>query len=139
MKSMARAVLLYDGDCGFCRWTARQLLAWDRHQALRAIAIQSRDADALLANVPPHRRLESWHLVTPDGRVFSAGDAVAPLARLLPLGRPLGAIASTFPRATGRVYRAIARNRGRLGSLVGARACAVEPPRRASASYPASM
>jgi predicted DCC family thiol-disulfide oxidoreductase YuxK len=126
---MARAVLLYDGGCGFCRWTARQLLALDRHERLRAIAIQSREAVALLGSLAPHRRLESWHLVTPDGRAFSAGDAVAPLARLLPLGRPVAAAASTFPRATERAYRAIARNRGRLGSLVGVSACAVEPPR----------
>src|SRR6266508_2389621 len=27
---MDRWVLLYDRDCGFCRWATRQLLAWDR-------------------------------------------------------------------------------------------------------------
>jgi predicted DCC family thiol-disulfide oxidoreductase YuxK len=128
MESMARAVLLYDEDCGFCRWATQRLLAWDRRELLRAVPIQS-DADHLLRDVPTDLRLASWHLVTDDGCRYSAGAAVAPLARLLPFGRPLALLAAIFPSATERLYRAVARNRGRLGRLVGAAACAVDPSR----------
>ena len=66
--------------------------------------------------------LSSWHLVAPDGGVCSAGAALAPLLRLLPGGRPLGALASAFPRLSAAGYRYVAANRGCLGRLVGRRA-----------------
>jgi predicted DCC family thiol-disulfide oxidoreductase YuxK len=123
---MGRAVLLYDQDCGFCRWATSRLLAWDRRGGVSAIAIQSDEGEALLRDVAPGRRLASWHLVTGDG-VFSAGAAIEPLARRLPFGRPIAGVASAFPRATERAYEVLARNRGTLGRLIGARACDVDP------------
>ena len=45
-----------------------------------------READRLLGGMSGERKMGSWHLVTPDGRIHSAGAAVAPLARLLPGG-----------------------------------------------------
>jgi predicted DCC family thiol-disulfide oxidoreductase YuxK len=50
--------------------------------------------------------------------VLSAGDAAAPLAELLPGGRPLAALFRAFPGSTDRVYRLVARNRGRLARLL---------------------
>src|SRR5215218_7728937 len=41
---MRRAVILFDNDCGFCRWSLSKLLAWDRHGRLRPIALQSEQA-----------------------------------------------------------------------------------------------
>lgn len=113
--------IVYDGDCGFCRWSLRKVLAWDRHDVLTPIALQDPNADRLLASVPERARIDSWHLVTPDGRVYSAGAAAAPLLRLLPGGRPLASIAATFPRATDATYRLVARHRSELGRLVRAR------------------
>ena len=42
---MRRAVILFDNDCGFCRWSLSKLLAWDRHGWLRPVALQSEQAD----------------------------------------------------------------------------------------------
>ncbi len=69
----------------------------------------------------------SWHLVTPDGRMYSAGAAVSPLLRLLPGGRPLAAVADAFPKTTERAYRWVARHRERLGRSLGTQACAIHP------------
>src|SRR5438477_9210825 len=91
--SVERAVLLYDRDCGFCRWSTDRILAWDRRGALRAVALQSDETERLLTGIARERMMASWHLVTADGRVFSAGDALAPLARLLPAGTPAAALA----------------------------------------------
>ncbi len=113
--------VLYDADCGFCRWSLRKLLAWDRRARLRAVALQSPEADRLLADVPAALRMDSWHLVTPSGDVRSAGRAVAPLLELLPGGRPLGALASVSPPLTDAAYALVARNRSRLGRLVAGR------------------
>ena len=127
---MQRAVLLYDGDCGFCRWATDRVLGWDRRGALLALPIQSEEGDRLLDGMTPGRRLSSWHLASPDGRVNSGGAAVAPLARVLPLGRPIELVARSFPAATDAAYRLVARHRAGLARLLGARACAVDPTRR---------
>jgi predicted DCC family thiol-disulfide oxidoreductase YuxK len=115
---MSDATLFYDSDCGFCRWCLGKVLAWDRRRSLRPVAIQSEEADRLLAGMPEEQRLASWHLVDPDGTVRSAGAAFPGLFRLLPGGGPLAALSSRAPRATDRAYRWVAGNRSRWGKLV---------------------
>jgi predicted DCC family thiol-disulfide oxidoreductase YuxK len=115
---MAQATLLYDSDCGFCRWCLGKVLAWDRRRSLRPVAIQSEEADRLLAGMPEDERLASWHLVEDDGAVRSAGAAFPGLFRLLPGGAPLAALTSRTPRLTDRAYRWVAGNRSRWGKLV---------------------
>jgi predicted DCC family thiol-disulfide oxidoreductase YuxK len=115
---MAHATLLYDRDCGFCRWCLGKVLAWDRRRSLRPVAIQSEEANRLLAGMPEDQRLASWHLVDGEGAVRSAGAAFPGLLRLLPGGAPLAALTSRAPRATDRAYRWVAGNRSRWGKLV---------------------
>ena len=123
-------MLLYDADCGFCRWSTDRILSWDRRGALRAVAIQSEEGEELLAGVDPDRLLASWHLVDQGGRVLSAGEAVAPLAGLLPAGAPVAALARAFPGPTDRAYRWLARHREAFGRFLGADACRVDPERQ---------
>lgn len=118
MTSQAQIVLLYDQDCGFCRWSLDKVLAWDRRKRLRPVAIQSDEGARLLAEVDPAARLDSWHLLTPDGRVFSAGAAAEPLARALPGGWPLAAVFHAFPALTERAYRYVARHRNTWARLL---------------------
>ena len=119
----SRAVILYDRDCGFCRWTLAGLLALDRDRRLRPVALQDAEATTLLPGMDEERMLASAHLVTPDGRIYSGGDAAAPLARLLPGGRALSVITRVFPVAVRRgAYEWVARNRGPFGRRVPDRA-----------------
>ena len=99
MSEQARTIVLYDRDCGFCRWALDKVLLWDRHGRLRPVEIQSEEGDALLdrAGVPDAARLESWHLALPSGELRSAGAGAAPLAEQLPGGRPLAAMFRRFP------------------------------------------
>ena len=113
-----RALLLYDADCGFCRWSLAKLLAWDRAGRLRAVALQDPEAARLLGAMSEEKRMDSWHLVTPAGEVHSAGAAFPALFELLPGGRPLATLARRFPEATQRTYEAVSRNRGRLARLI---------------------
>jgi predicted DCC family thiol-disulfide oxidoreductase YuxK len=117
-SSNERAVVLYDQDCGFCRWSLDKILAWDRRERLRPVAIQSDEGARLLASIPEDRRLDSWHLVEPSGSLRSAGAGAAPLVALLPAGRPLAALFRAFPGATDRGYRWVASNRDRLARLL---------------------
>jgi predicted DCC family thiol-disulfide oxidoreductase YuxK len=115
---MADATLLYDRDCGFCRWCLSKVLALDRRRALRPVALQSEEARRLLAEMPESERMASWHLVDASGDARSAGAAFLSLFRLLPGGRPLAALAARAPRLTDRGYRWVAGNRSRFGKLV---------------------
>ena len=127
---MMHAVLLYDSDCGFCRWLVDKVLVWDRRGRVKSMELQDGKADSLLGEIDADAKMSSWHLVTPDGRVHSAGAAAPPLLRLLPGGKPLAALLAAFPEGTERAYRTVARNRDRLGRLVGETACRVDPRQR---------
>jgi predicted DCC family thiol-disulfide oxidoreductase YuxK len=120
-----RAAVLYDEDCGFCKWCVNRILSWDRHRRLRPVAIQSEEGSRLLAGMEEPRRLESWHLALPSGEIVSAGAAFAPLAEMLPGGAPLARLADRFPGQVERGYRFVAEHRDRFGSIVGADSCQV--------------
>jgi predicted DCC family thiol-disulfide oxidoreductase YuxK len=110
-----RPLVLYDEDCGFCRWTLAKLLAWDRAGRLRPLPIGSAEGRLLLADLSEERRQASWHFVDEEGNRSSAGSAAPPLLRLLPGGRAPAALMERFPRATGRAYAWVARNRSIFG------------------------
>jgi predicted DCC family thiol-disulfide oxidoreductase YuxK len=113
-----RHAVLYDADCGFCKWTLAKILAWDRRGRLRPVALQAPRARELLAGMDEARRMASWHLVGQDGRIHSAGDAVAPLVRLLPGGGPIAALAGAAPGITSGLYGWVARHRGAIGRFL---------------------
>lgn len=121
------SILLYDDDCGFCRWSVDRILRAHRGNALRAQAIQSDEGQRLLASLSAERIMESWHIVSTDGELSSAGAAVPVLLRLLPHGRHLANLAAHFPRMTQAVYSFVATNRDHLGRIIGAKACSVRP------------
>ena len=118
----AESLLLYDADCGFCRWSLARVLAWDRHRRVRPVAIQSAEGQRLLDDLSDVQRLSSWHLVGPDGQLRSAGAAASPLLRTLSGGGPLAALLERFPSATESAYAWVAAHRGRLGRLIPAAA-----------------
>jgi len=114
-----QSVVFYDQDCGFCKWSLDKILAWDRSKRLRAVPIQSEEGERLLAGVDPEVRLDSWHLVSGNGKLFSAGAAAEPLARILPWGRPLAAVFGAFPGLTESAYCYVAGHRDRWARLLG--------------------
>ncbi len=116
-RQMKSAVLLYDSDCGFCRWSLGKVLAWDRQGRIRPVALQSGEARRLLAGRPEEERMSSWHLSDEAG-VHSAGAGIAPLLRLLPGGAPLAAAAARMPRAMERGYRFVTGHRSAWGKVV---------------------
>jgi predicted DCC family thiol-disulfide oxidoreductase YuxK len=116
----AQPVLFYDGDCRFCRATARAVAALDRHHSLAMLPFDDPVAEALLASIPPDRRGESIHVVQPDGWVLSAGDALIELTRVLPGGGLLASAAwrnDGLRRLFGRGYQLVADRRGTLSRV----------------------
>lgn len=117
-----RWLVLYDADCGLCKWLLAGLLRWDRQERLQPLPLDDPKAARLLSDLEPAERMASWHLVEPSGDRRSAGDALAPLLAMLPGGRLPSAALGRVPALTGRGYRLIAERRAALSSLVPARA-----------------
>jgi predicted DCC family thiol-disulfide oxidoreductase YuxK len=111
--------VLFDCDCGFCRWSVAKLLAWDRAGRLRPLAIQSEEGQRLLGDLAPDERLASAHAVDAAGRRTSGGDALAPIAEVLPGGAPLAALGRRAPALARAGYRAVAGRRALFGKLIG--------------------
>jgi predicted DCC family thiol-disulfide oxidoreductase YuxK len=131
--------VLYDADCGFCRWTLALLLEHDPGARLRPVTLDSPEGAVLLAALSDDERMRSAHVVTADGRVWTGGAAVAPI--LDELGHPRCAAAARLARPALRAgYRAVAASRGILGRLVGDeardRATAAIARHRARAAVP---
>jgi predicted DCC family thiol-disulfide oxidoreductase YuxK len=120
-RDATRWTLLYDRDCGFCRWSLAWVLRADRHRRIQPLPLSHSDVDALLAELSPEQRAASWHLIAPDGRRWSAGRAAPPLLRLLPGGRLPAWLLGSAPESTDRAYRWVADHRARLSKLIPAR------------------
>ena len=114
--------VLYDADCGFCKWLLSALLRWDRAGRLQPIALQRPEAEELLRELTPTERMASWHLVSPSGERHSGGAALAPLLRVLPAGRIPAAGLARLPNLTDRGYRWVAEHRSQLSRWVPSRA-----------------
>lgn len=72
---MGKPVLIYDGNCGFCRcW-----LAWARQSLgdrLEYLPLQDPHIPGRFPNLSRDRLEESVHLVEPDGTVYCGARAV---------------------------------------------------------------
>ena len=116
-----RPVLFYDGDCRFCRASARAIAALDRRGRFAILPFDDPAAETLLSSVPGERRGESIHVAHPDGWVVSAGDALIELARVLPGGDALAGLAwhnAALRRVFGWGYQLVAERRGLLSRIV---------------------
>lgn len=111
-SSSGSAELLYDADCGLCKFVVARVLEWDRAGRLRPLALQDPRAAELLPHLTPEQRMASFHLVEADGTVHSAGEGLAAL--FPPLAR--------FPRVASRLYGFVANNRDKFGKLIPAAA-----------------
>ncbi len=111
-------IVLYDGECGFCRWCTAVLVRVDRRHQLAPRPLADPSVPRLLAQVPPHEWATSWHLVAPSGRVHSAGRAVIVVCGLLPGFGGLGLLCRAAPNLTEWVYAGLARRRRFFGRFI---------------------
>ncbi|HEX3803067.1 MAG TPA: DCC1-like thiol-disulfide oxidoreductase family protein [Solirubrobacteraceae bacterium] len=113
-----RWLVLYDGDCGLCKWMLARILSHDRANRLQPVALQRDEAATLLADLSTEQRMASWHLIAPTGERYSAGAALPPLLRLLPGGALPARIAAAAPGPTERGYRWVAAHRSLLSKPI---------------------
>ena len=133
--------MLYDADCGFCRWSVEQLRGLDRARRLEPVPLQHAAAHPErpdLARVAAAYDLrEQIHVVRPDGAVRAGGGAMLEILDALPGGRLLRPW-TRLPGVEAIVdvgYRAVARRRQLFGELLArsgrrAPACALDAMKR---------
>jgi predicted DCC family thiol-disulfide oxidoreductase YuxK len=114
--ALVRPVVLFDGDCRFCRWSARALERIDRRRRLAFLPFDDPRAEALLHSVPADERRTHVWLADAGGGLSGGGAAAVRLLSLLGSARVarLPGIATVI----GRGYDAVSSARGRLGRLV---------------------
>jgi predicted DCC family thiol-disulfide oxidoreductase YuxK len=99
-------IVLFDADCGFCRWAMAWALRLDRRHLLVAVPIQSALGAELLADLEPSERLSAARVVDEDGRRLSGGAAAAEALGALPPTRGLARLARRLPGTTELLYTA---------------------------------
>jgi predicted DCC family thiol-disulfide oxidoreductase YuxK len=104
-------LLIYDGDCGFCRWGMHVVRRIDRAGVFGFCPYGHPVAESILSELPADKRYTSHHAFR-DGILHSATAA----ARVTLEGLPLGWVALALQ--LHRLYPVIARNRSLLGRLV---------------------
>ena len=77
-------VLLFDGDCGICGAVSRWVHALDVARRIRVEPIDA--SNELLSAIPRERLFDAFHMVAPDGRVTTGGEAVPTLIEAFPIG-----------------------------------------------------
>jgi predicted DCC family thiol-disulfide oxidoreductase YuxK len=112
-------IVLYDADCGFCRWAMAWAVRHDLEHVLITAPIQSPLGSELLADVALAERLGAAHVVSDAGHRDSGGDAAAEVLSALPATRALGRLARDLPGTTALLYGVVAAQRKSLGRLVG--------------------
>lgn len=81
--------LVYDGACELCQRLCRAVQQADIRHRLHAVTFGDPLAAQLLAKLPPDQWRNTFHLVSPDGKVRSGDAAMPVIVGLLPLGAPL--------------------------------------------------
>ena len=118
MTSLRRPVLLYDSGCRVCRFTARLVLRLDRGERLAFLPLEAEEAGPLLAPLPESEHMASWRLVEPDGTVAGRGSGAPAVLRALGHVRSARVLEAVPGAILEHGYDLVARNRGRIGSLV---------------------
>ena len=110
-------VLLYDGDCGFCRQWVERLQGWDRDGAIRCVPARERASVAGLPPIDDDALDRAMHLVTTDGTVYPGARAVPVVLQYLSHWRWLRILflIPGAPWVADRVYSNIAKRRHRFG------------------------
>ena len=116
MSQAARAQVLYDGQCAFCRKSVALLRRLDWLGRLTYVDARGPSRLPPGASLDPARLLEEMHVLTPERRVYHGFAALRWLAWRLPL---LWALAPLLyipgvPALGQRLYLWVARNRFRL-------------------------
>ena len=120
MTDAARATVVYDGQCGICRRSARILRRWDRDDRLELVPFQAGEVMDRFPMISEAQFREAVQVIAPDGRHWSGADAVEQALARTPNGRRVSWLFKLpFARPVARrIYRWVAEHRPLLAKLL---------------------
>ncbi|AMV33433.1 hypothetical protein VN12_15005 [Pirellula sp. SH-Sr6A] len=112
----ASDVVLFDGQCNFCRRQTDHLRRFDGKNRLRFVSLHDPCVAVDYPDLTHEMLMEQMWVVAPDGRRFGGADALRYLSRRLPLLWPIAPILHLpFSMPVWRwLYRQIAKRRYRI-------------------------
>ncbi len=124
----SRYVIIYDGECGFCRRQINWIRSRDRSSCFEFVPRQTDGVEERFPALKEQDFETGLRLIRPDGTVRVGADGVYEIARRLPGYRILALIYRVpgFGFLGRQVYAWIARNRQRLSGQCESGTCAVE-------------
>lgn len=122
LPARARLIVCYDGECGVCLAAIERLRNLDGDERLQFVPAQrvATELPGLAARIAPGALSSALHVVEPDGRWISGGEAVLRIAETVPRLRPIARL-GRLPLVNPLVeplYRLVARHRHRLSRLL---------------------
>ena len=131
-RLIGQDTMLFDGDCGICTKSAQLAEKLDTDNLLQVIPYFDFSESELAAYGLTYADCTEYlRVVTKDGRVYSAANAVNYCGlKLWPLS-PLFALLHLFPFILpfeAIVYDLVARNRTKISGMLGLNACTVRRP-----------
>lgn len=111
MKSDPPYFLLYDGECRLCVGFANEVRRRDRRGRMELVPFEDPRIPSIVPGMSGETLRNSFHLVSPDGRVVSGANAMPDLLSLLPGWKPAGWLLRRLPGApwlSERLYAWIA-------------------------------
>jgi len=76
-------VVIYDGQCPFCRRQVQRLIWWDCQKRLAYLSLDDQEVASRYPDLKTDALLAQMHIVTHDGRVFAGARAFRYLTRRL--------------------------------------------------------
>jgi predicted DCC family thiol-disulfide oxidoreductase YuxK len=89
----------YDSECGPCTRFREAVEFLDAKGSIAFVGLGQADRSGLLEPVEVSRRRASFHLISPEGRVWSGARALPPLAGILPGGSGVSYVLGRNPMA----------------------------------------
>ncbi|SRR5690606_19848016 len=83
------SVVVFDGNCRFCRQQVERLARWDRQGALSFVSLHDDWAAEHLPDLTHEQLMEQMYVVLPDQRRYAGAAAFRYLSRRLPRLWPL--------------------------------------------------
>lgn len=134
---LERNVVVYDGDCEFCRRQADRIRRKDRAGRFELLPKQHPDLSHRFPQLAGADLRQGMRLVTPTGRVYVGADAVHQIARQLPGWRLLAWLYHVpgLRQLLRAGYASVAAHRQSLSRNCHACACGSPPPPQRTASH----
>lgn len=110
-----KAIVFYDGTCGFCQGTVQVVLKHNKHQDLHFAALQSGVLEALVPGQQLPEVLPDSILFYEKGRLYAESEAALRIAGHLNFPLSILSVFRIIPLSfRDYVYRFVARNRYRI-------------------------